>query len=205
MNQDTLNDILKLLAQTKEEITRRLAPARENVPHRDVRGDVSLGEADYANAMITYIKEVEATRQAFDPALTHIAGKISTLGGKGWKKNDDIVQAWLALAHVVQELRHNPEKGPAAVYVSNDNKLIAFAASNFWLDEMQPSEKLQRKHLTYDKGRTALNICAEPAAIAKVVGHDKLRSYLALRSFSSIKKHKGKPLSGLSHQGFCAC
>jgi cytidine deaminase len=99
----------------------------------------------------------------------------------------------MAFAHVVQALRHNPEKGPGVVYVSDNNDLISYAAANFWLDEMKPSEKLQRKHLTYPDGRSALNICAEPAAIAKVVGHEALGTARVLRSTRS--KDDGHALS----------
>ncbi len=189
-----LDTILALLAEAKEEITRRLAPYAELVPKirmpekpDDAQPDEATLES-YGSTMMGYISEVETVREAMSPKLTAIAKKISALGGKGWEKDDDIVQAWMALAHVVQSMRHNPAKGPGVVYVNPDNKLIGFAAANFWMDEMEPSDKLQRKHLTYTQGRAAFNICAEPAAIAKAVGHDVLKTHLVLRSKDSIKK-----------------
>ncbi|MDX1921545.1 MAG: hypothetical protein SFW65_00260 [Alphaproteobacteria bacterium] len=197
---EQINEILTLLADAKEEITRRLAPHAEAVPNikmPDKAEDPQPDEATltlYGTTMMAYIGEVEVVREAMDPTLTAIAGKISALGGKGWDKDDDIVQAWMALAHVVQTLRHNPAKGPGALYVNPDNQMISYAAANFWLKEMQPSEKLQRKHLTYTKGRAAFNICAEPAAIAKAVGHAELATHFTLRSKASIKKraHAGR-------------
>jgi len=118
-----LNGIHLLLRQTKKEITHRLAPLAQQVPKQK-------HDTHYAEKLNAYVTAVNAARVRYAPVLEIIANAISALGGKGWDKNNDIVQCWLAFAHTVQALRHNPAKGPASIYVDENNKMISYAAAN---------------------------------------------------------------------------
>ena len=174
-------EILQLLAQTKEEILRRLAPFAERVPTREL--DM------YPDRLNAYIDEVEKLRADVAPVLETIGQKISSLASTGWQHDNRVVQFWLAFTHVVQTLRHNPEKGPAALYVSADNQLLGYSAANFLLAEMQPSPKLRHKLQKID-GRTAYNICAEPAAASHAIGHQHIgTNTLLLKGKKWRKEH----------------
>lgn len=190
----TEKQILKLLPQAKEEIMRRLTPFAERVPARWVEG--------YADAMNVYIDEVEKTRRELTPLLDEAAHKISSLGGSGWQDDNRMVQFWLGFTHVVQTLRHNTEKGPAVVYVSPDNRLLGYAASNFLLAEMQPSAKLLTKVVGSDN-RRLYNICAEPAAIAGAIGHEKIGTNSLLRKgVHWAKKHLSDNIEDVPNSEF---
>lgn len=193
-SQTTEQLILKLLPQAKEEIVRRLAPFAERVPSRETEG--------YAQALNVYIDEVEKARRDMAPMMDDIAQKISSLGGAGWQNDNRMVQFWLGFTHVVQTLRHNTEKGPAVVYVSHDNKLLGYAAANFLLSEMEPSIKLRNKVVGADN-RRLYNICAEPAAVAGVIGHEKIGTNSLLRKGAHwSKRHLRDIADGVPNSEF---
>lgn len=178
-NTTALSNILRDISRVKHEITSHLKPHAEAVPDRD--------DNEYAARQLAYIHTVNALRQKMRPRLLRLAEKISALHGMDWRGQDHVVQMWLEYAHLVQALRHNPVKGPAALYISPDNKLIAFGAANYWLMQMQPKETLALRYLDMDS-RGESNICAERAALADVIGHNKLETAGVLRHKKSASK-----------------
>lgn len=178
-NTTAISSILRDMARVKHEITAQLKPHAEVVPDRDDR--------DYAAQQLAYIHNVNALRLKMRPRLFKLAEKISALHGADWRGQDHVVQMWLEYAHLVQALRHNPAKGPAAIYISPDNKLIAYSAANYWLMQMHPKETLAMRYLNMDS-RGESNICAERAALADVIGHNKLATAGVLRHKKSADK-----------------
>lgn len=173
--------ILQQLAIVRDEITLRLADLKAITPH-------DREDPVYAERVIDYVEAVELLRREQDKRFKSIAEHISKLAGKDWQRDKEICQIWLEFAHTVELLRHNPNKGPACVYVSADNKLIAYSAANFWLEQMLPSHKFKAKWVTMETRRHA-NICAERKCIADTIGHGPLKTNEILRRPKTNTRH----------------
>lgn len=187
MMDDRKQTILRELLAVREEITRRVENLKQHVPK-------NREHPDYGAAIVAYIQNIEKLRDRYAPQFQDIAADISALAGKGWQEDKKICQIWLEFAHTVELLRHNPKKGPASVYVSDDNRLIAYSAANFWLKQMRPTHKFKVKWVKLETRRHA-NICAERACVAHVIGHDSLGTRSILhrkRKKQEKRKHRNR-------------
>lgn len=188
-------DIWEAIAAVKVEIASWLGPHAQEVKPRWVPGtkDVTPG---YGASLFDYMQVVNEARERFAEHIESLGHYIATLeneDGKGWQENEHRVQLNQELVHTIQELRHDPAKGPGLAFFDVNGQLSAYAAGSLWRPEVPFSSAMQTE-LLEAHSRRRLAICGERTVMAQKLGVE----YPDLDLFRSVVHDKThKPLTEL--------
>lgn len=160
--------VWQALAETKLEIAGRLAPHARLVKPRWINGIEGQVTEGYGASLFNYMQIVRDERRFFAPVLRRLGDEISSLGrGPDWHRQEPLVQLRQEFIHVVQELRHDPAKGPGLAFFNPDGGLISYAAGSLWRKELPFPAEMQIGMLEAHTRRT-MAICGERDSIARL-------------------------------------